>query len=187
MIMHMTPHFNEPSISHQSISPCEICSAAGSLIGIQQVGKVAEAANPVFSHSEAPGIDTGPGDVLARVTDMGQFPVEDGCKAVFVDHQVAKPEIAMHEHRRKRAGRIGAQPLYRQFEYRSRRLEAAIDLLIRSIWSVPKLSGSSGRLAGCRCRESGQGRTALGQASRAGPIRVVAQNARAIVSPSTRP
>src|ERR1019366_8522542 len=71
--------------------------AAGRLIAGPEILALAEAADRLVDHAEAPGIGADPAQVLHRVADMGDLPVEHGADAVGADHQIAVPEIAMHQ------------------------------------------------------------------------------------------
>ena len=54
----------------------------------------------MLGRPEAPGPDAEPGEVLVRLAEMHQFPVEHGRQTGFVHDQVSHPEIPVHQSRR---------------------------------------------------------------------------------------
>ena len=56
----------------------------------------------MLGRAEAPGPDAEPGQVLVDLADVHQFPVQHRGQPGFVDDQVAHPEIAVHQSRRRR-------------------------------------------------------------------------------------
>src|SRR5690606_39932253 len=59
-----------------------------------------------------------PTDVLGRVSDVSELPVEQRPEAVPADDEVADPEIAVHDHLAGIVGGVGAEPAQRELEHR---------------------------------------------------------------------
>src|SRR5207237_4043989 len=97
----------------------------GPLVGTEEAVTLAEAADGMVD-AEAPGFDAQPSQVLHRITDVGELPVEHGAQAVGPDDQVAVAEVAMDD------GRSGGrrpslfEPAQRQLE-RGVRLAEAVE------------------------------------------------------------
>ena len=53
--------------------------------------------------AEAPGTDAEPADVLGRIAQVGELPVDHRREPGLVDDEVAEPEVAVHEPRPPRA------------------------------------------------------------------------------------
>src|SRR5207244_608301 len=53
---------------------------------------------------EPPGLDAQPGEVLQRIADVDQFPVEDRPQPVLPHDDVAEPEVAVDDGARRRVG-----------------------------------------------------------------------------------
>src|SRR5262249_440588 len=72
--------------------------AACPLGGLPELFRFAHAAQAEGVLPEAPGADARPGEVLGRVADVAELPVEDADQPARPDHQVADPEVAVDQH-----------------------------------------------------------------------------------------
>ncbi len=70
-----------------------ITTAVG--VGPEQGVELAEPTHPT-GPSEAPGGGAQPADVLGRLPDVGQLPVEHGVQTVATDQEVAQAEVTVH-------------------------------------------------------------------------------------------
>src|SRR5437764_285269 len=71
-------------------------AAGGPFVGREQVLALAKAADgPV--DAEAPRLDAEPTQVLHRVADVSQLPIEDSAQTVGPDDQIAVAEVAVHD------------------------------------------------------------------------------------------
>src|SRR3954468_11827391 len=70
-------------------------SAAGFLVSGQELLAAADTPQGKVLPAEAPRTDTGPGQVLGRVAEVAEFPVEDTHQPGRPDHQVADTEVAV--------------------------------------------------------------------------------------------
>lgn len=92
-------------------------SRAGLLIGPQEALDAAEAAGAQAGRgAESPGPDAEPRQVFVRLADVHKFPIQHGGKVGSVDDEVAHPEVAVHQHRRRRVGPVCGQPAKPPFE-----------------------------------------------------------------------
>ena len=66
--------------------------------------------------AEAPGPHARPAQVLHRVAEVGQFPVDDGMQAVGTDQHVAEPEVAVHHGLARAGGTVLLQPAEGELE-----------------------------------------------------------------------
>ena len=69
--------------------------------------------------AEAPAIDAAECQILMTIAKMAKLPVENGCKAVRIGHQVSHAEIAVEEDGRGRVGQMILKPFDRQSEDRA--------------------------------------------------------------------
>src|SRR5205823_2219796 len=70
--------------------------AALLLVGAEEVSVVAESSDRSLD-AEAPRLDAQPAEILHRVAEMGELPVEDGADAVGADDEVAVAEITVDD------------------------------------------------------------------------------------------
>src|SRR4029453_18415085 len=89
--------------------------AAGALVGGEETLAVAQAARRGCG-TEAPRADAEPADVLHRVADVGELPVDYGAQPVGTDDDVADAVVAVHDRAPGRARDAGAEPAEREFE-----------------------------------------------------------------------
>ena len=97
MPAHITPQRIEPNTSQNSGVVAVDRRAAGRLVAGPQVLALAEAADRLVDHAEAPGGGADPAQVLHRIADVGDLPVEHGAHAVRADDQVAVAKVAVHQ------------------------------------------------------------------------------------------
>ena len=103
------PHCNVFCTSHQwNDGPVDL-SAAGALVGREQLVDGAEPTDLV-RRAEAPCLHAQPGQVLHRVTDVDQLPVDDRGEAVVVDDDVPHAQVAVHQRRRRARRTVGLEP-----------------------------------------------------------------------------
>jgi hypothetical protein len=60
-------------------------------------------------HAEAPGSDKGPGEILARIPDVGEFPIQNAHQAAIVYDEIADAKVAMTHHPRSIQGPVLTQ------------------------------------------------------------------------------
>src|SRR5256885_12085683 len=71
--------------------------AAGFLIAREQFLARSKTADRLVDLTKTPGVDADPAQILHRVAEMREFPVQHGAHAVGTDDEVAVAEIAMHQ------------------------------------------------------------------------------------------
>ena len=81
---------------------------------------------------EAPGANQRPGEVLARIADVGELPVEDAGKTGFSDHQVADAEIPVADDARAVTREVPAQAQEPELDGRMR-LSDLVELCLEHI------------------------------------------------------
>src|SRR5262245_45711380 len=89
-------------------------STAGSLVGREELLGGSDAAQPQCVLAEAPRAHARPGEVLVRIAEMGELPVEDARQALRPDHEVAETVIAVYQYEIPSRLRVPAQPAGRQ-------------------------------------------------------------------------
>ena len=89
--------------------------AAGGGVARHQVGTGPEPADGA-RRAEPPGLGAQPAQVLPGVTAMSQFPVEHAVQPVLADHEVAGPEIAVHQRVRGGSGPVLGEPAQADLE-----------------------------------------------------------------------
>ena len=103
----------EPPPKRLAVDGC----TRGGFIGRQEALDTAQAARPeMFGRAEAPGPDTEPCQVLVRLADVHEFPIQHGSQTGFVDDQVSHPEIPVHQACLRRRGPVRVQPAKRPLE-----------------------------------------------------------------------
>src|SRR5215467_2652953 len=101
--------------------------AAGGLVGFEQLFARAEPANRAIEFAEAPWRRRDPGEILRRVADMSDLPVEHGTHAFAAEDDVAVAKVAMHETiLGKLGGRVLLQPAKCDVEHRSGNAKAVV-------------------------------------------------------------
>ena len=120
----MSPHLRVPSSSHQRSDLGVDGPAARGLVGGEQLLAGARAAGRE-RRSEPPGPHAVPAEVLHRVAEVGELPVEDAAQAVAVDQEVAEAEVAVDDGVRGARRPVGLEPAERELEGRERRAERA--------------------------------------------------------------
>src|ERR1700743_389038 len=107
--------------------PRRIETAAGGHIARKPFLARAEAAHGMVDLAEPPGINADPSEILHGIAEMREFPVQHRAHALRADDEIAMAEIAVHQRHLAGGPWIAfAQPAQRQFEYRTRPIEAAI-------------------------------------------------------------
>src|SRR4051794_25028353 len=76
---------------------CWIGPATGGFVAGEQILARTETANGFVDLAEAPGVDANPAEILHRVAEMRELPIEHGAHAIGTDDEVAMAEIAMHQ------------------------------------------------------------------------------------------
>src|SRR5262249_41639833 len=82
----------------------------------EEFGRRCESAESGLLLPEAPGADARPGEVLGRITDVREFPVEHADESVRSDHQIAESKIAVKENHPRTRRNMTSQPANREFE-----------------------------------------------------------------------
>ncbi len=82
----------------------------GGLVGGQERLQLAEPGDREIVVAEPPRADRQPGEVLGRVARVAKLPVDHRGEPVLIDDQVAEPEVAVDEPRRRGRRRVEAQP-----------------------------------------------------------------------------
>ncbi len=108
-ITQITPHLRVPSTSHQRRAPRSTVGARRRLVGGHQVVARGDAASGE-RRSEPPGPHAEPTQVLQRVAEVGQLPVEDGPQALGVDEEVAEAEVTVDDRAPGLLRPVGLQP-----------------------------------------------------------------------------
>ena len=90
----------------------------------------------MLGRAEAPGPDAEPGQVLVDLADVDQLPVQHGRQPGFVDDQVAHPEVAVHQHLRRRRRPVCGEPAERPLECR-----CGVAHLVESVAPLGELVG----------------------------------------------
>ena len=141
--------------------PIEIhVSSAGRDVCSQKSVQVTESAHPTRA-TEPPRPGTQPPDVLRRVPQVGQFPVEYGTQPGAVDQEVAHPEVTVDHHRSVPGWMAAGEPPCPQFQNGPNLVEGVEEIE----WAAQRiLAGQSGD--GCRIN---------GMDGRQGPGRLVVQ------------
>ena len=121
-MMHMTPHLRVPEHLPPAGRVGVDRTPARRLVGREQVVPLAEAADGAGS-AEAPRPDTQPAEVLHRVTEVRQLPVEDRPKAFGADDEVPVAEVAVDDGPARRGRAALLQPAEGQLEGRVRLAE----------------------------------------------------------------
>ena len=101
-MMQITPHLRVPSVSHQRSASRSTGATARGLVGRRQLLAGGDAAGRQ-RRAEPPGPHAEPPEVLHRVAEVGQLPVEDRPQPVGADEQVPEPEVAVDDPRLVRA------------------------------------------------------------------------------------
>src|SRR5215218_5131665 len=70
---------------------------AGGPVRREQIVHGSEAADALIGHTESPRLHAQPAEVLDRVAEVRELPVEHGSDAVRADDEVAVAEVAVHE------------------------------------------------------------------------------------------
>src|SRR5277367_812554 len=68
--------------------------------------------------AEAPGPNAKPSEVLVRVPQVRQLPVEDAPQSVVADHKVADAKVAMHQRDSLQRRRVQPKPAQTELERR---------------------------------------------------------------------
>jgi hypothetical protein len=89
--------------------------AAPGRVARHQVGAGAEPADGAC-RAEPPGLGAQPAQVLPRITVVSEFPVEHPVQPVRADHQVAGPEITVHQRVRGGSGPVRGEPAQADLE-----------------------------------------------------------------------
>jgi hypothetical protein len=89
--------------------------AAAGRVARHQVGAGAEPADGA-RRAEPPGLGAQPAQVLPGITAMSEFPVEHAVQPVRADHEVAGPEIAVHQRVRGGSGPVRGEPAQADLE-----------------------------------------------------------------------
>src|SRR5262249_28278886 len=92
--------------------------AAGGLIGASEVLERADPSHGAIVVPEAPGADAEPADVLRRVSQVRELPVDHRGEPILVDDEVAEAEVPMDEPGLGGLGRSGPQPAQPQLDGR---------------------------------------------------------------------
>jgi hypothetical protein len=96
-------------------------SAARGLVGVEERLHLAQPRDRPLGVAEPPRADREPADVLGRVAQMAELPVDYRRQSVPVDDEVAKPEVAVYEpDRGRRRRRVEAQPAQARLDRRQR-------------------------------------------------------------------
>src|SRR5947208_15325858 len=94
--------------------------AAGARVGGEELLALAEAADRLRVRAEAPRAHAEPAQILHRIADVGELPVEHGAQALGTEDDVADAEVAVHQGLGAWRGRRGREPAERQLERRVR-------------------------------------------------------------------
>ena len=94
-------------------------------VRVQQLLARAEPRRGQVGPREAPGGHAHPAEILDRVAEVRQLPVEHARDALAVDHQVAHPEVPVNE-RPARRRPVGAQRAEGELEHRMRLAEVVV-------------------------------------------------------------
>src|SRR5213078_1015541 len=163
--------------------------AAGARVGGEELLALAEAADRLRVRAEAPRAHAEPAQVLHRIADVGELPVEDGAQALGTEDDVADAEVAVHEGLGARRGRRSREPAERQLERRVRiERDGAVELLVARELGA----GGRGKKAspGARTSRAWMPASAAaswpGSAARAGAYSASRSRRRASVSPGTK-
>src|SRR5216684_5492890 len=68
--------------------------------------------------AEPPGADTQPAEIHHRIAKLGQFPIEHAADAIFIDDQIAHPEVAVHDALARLPRQMIGEPAKGEFERR---------------------------------------------------------------------
>lgn len=147
------------------------------MIACEQVIHRSKSADRIGDFTKAPGRGADPAEVLGRIAEMGDFPIQRCAYAVWTDHQIAISKVAMHQ---------DDGPLFRdavfeqaqgQFEGWARIVEAAVDLLILIDLRTSIHHRQRGQLRLVHGVNAGKQRSALASKFRSGASEfVIAQN-----------
>src|SRR5207247_7340946 len=69
--------------------------ASGSLIGGEELFRLADTAEPQVVLTEPPGTHARPGQVFRGIADMRELPIENATQTLGPDHQVANAKITV--------------------------------------------------------------------------------------------
>ena len=133
----------------------------------------AEAARAPVDVAEPPRLHAEPPEILDRVAEMRELPVEDGAQALGPDDEVAGAEVAVHEGGRSRRQVRGAlgEPAQPELEGRVRLAEHVDDaaVLVDELHRV--LRREPGQVGDGHGVDRGRGRVRTAPPSAAGPRR----------------
>src|SRR5689334_2830872 len=86
----------------------------------KKILRVRYTAHGILMLAEAPALREKPSDVLVRIAEAGEFPIEHSRKTAVVDEIIAGAVIAMDEGGLLASGRIAFAPAQAPFEHRIR-------------------------------------------------------------------
>ena len=66
-------------------------------VGGQQIFPAPHSSTSLLIHTKAPGAAAEPPQILDRIPDMREFPIQNRRNSFGVDEQIAQTEVAMHE------------------------------------------------------------------------------------------
>ena len=123
--MQPMPHCRVFATSHQCSASRSTGAAARAFVRGDELVDRAEPAD-LERRAEAPRLDAQPREVLERVADVHELPVDRGREPVLVDDHVARAAgRRARSSSRSRAGRLATQPLVALLERRARRRRVA--------------------------------------------------------------
>src|SRR5205085_11719140 len=103
--------------------------AAHARVRLEQLRDVAETADELVDHAEAPRLQTQPTEILGRVAEVRELPVEHRTHTVGTDDEVPVAEIAVDERGLRRlCRRVVREPPQPELE-RGMRLAERVEVL----------------------------------------------------------
>jgi hypothetical protein len=75
-----------------------------------QIGNRTEPETLLVQPAEAPHCHAAKGEILVRITQMRELPIEYAAEVALIDHQIAYAQIAVEHAKRRRRRGVGPQP-----------------------------------------------------------------------------
>ena len=130
-MMHMIPHFIVPSTSHQRTTSAIDRAPARRLVGVEQLARTSPTPATGSARAEPPRLDAQPAEILHRIAEVHELPVEHRPQAL--DVRRSRCRAGSRRARRTAAdggGRLAVEPAQRQLERRVRLAERVEHLAV---------------------------------------------------------